>query len=515
MSSNVNRLADIAKRMQHSGGVHVGPLEPSYRTDPIAWIRDKQPKIDSKGFGGVIPFKLWPYQKDVIRYFWRGGTYFIKKDRQMGFTTTLLAGALPHKLLYAMDVQGMPCHFHILADTGDKALDLLRMTKMALYTAKLDREEQSLLKGIDPQMANPTIRYGLHSYARCHATTGKSVRGYSGNGVLIEEAAFIENLCDVWKSTVAMVAALEAMPVEPSVWAVSSPNGPSYHEELCENASQWNATYLPYDYRQVPGRDDAWEEKERARLGDDIFEEEHGLMVVDSDDPLFNVDALYRFGAAHKELPSEAIPGHRYSKGLDVSGTSGVTFFLVTDITSVPAQPVYAKAIVGSFEEKREAVAREDARWQGPLHADGTWDPSFVGGLVGRVKQLRAVRFTGGADIGNSHDTQEHLRWLQYPRRRLQSGARKLLGNGTVVLHKHDEERDWRGKVWKAVVTARSHGKGETPGKVKRRGRYPDVLDALMLSLIPLIPKRDQADGGREQYVTPIRSTRDPKRKKW
>jgi hypothetical protein len=510
MVTNAARLAEIAKRMQHAQGVHVGPLEPSYRTDPVAWIADKQPCIDSKGTGGVVPFKLWPYQKDVVRYFWEGGTYFIKKDRQMGFTTTLLAGALPHKLLYAMAVQGIPCHFHIIADTGEKALDLLRMTKLSLYTAKLDDEERELLRGIDPLKESPTIRYGLHSYVRCHATTGRSVRGYSGNGVLIEEAAFIDTLPDVWKSTSAMVSDLGDVEVRPSVWVVSSPNGPSYHEELCENAAQWDATFLPYDFRQVPGRDDAWEARERARLGDDIFDEEHGLRVVDSDEPLFNVEVMRRYAAAAKPLPQGPQPGRRYVKGLDVSGSAGVTVFVVTDVTERPAQPVFVRQITGSFEEKRKEIQRLDAQWPGELYADGTWDPSFVGSLNGLVSRLRPVRFTGGNDVGNSHDTQEHLRWLQYPRRRMQSGAKKLLGNGTVVVFE-----GMNTKLWEALKTARSHGKGETPGRVKNRGRHPDVLDGFMLSLIPMIPRRETDESGKGSRAVPIKSNRDPKRKKW
>jgi hypothetical protein len=515
-SSTTSRLAEIAKRMQMTPGVHVAPLVPSYKSDPVAWIRDKKPKIDSKGFGGIIPFVLWPYQRDIVRYLWGGGTYFIKKDRQMGFTTTLLAGAVPHKLLYGMEVQGVPCHFHILADTGDKALDLLRMTKVALYTAQLDNEERELLRGIDPLKAAKTIRYGLHSYVRCHATTGRSVRGYSGNGVLVEEAAFIEDLPDVWKAVSAMVSGLEVMPVQPSVWLVSSPNGPSYHEELCENAEQWNAKYIPYDFSQVPGRDAAWEAAERARLGDDIFEEEHGLLVVDSDAPLFDENSVRMHGATATPIPGVPQPGRRYQKGLDVSGSAGTTVFLVTDVTDRPAQVAYVEIVRGSFEEKRKRIVELDRRWPGPLFADGTWDPSFVGSLNGQVARLMAIRFTGGNVIGKSHDAQEQLRWTQYPRRKLQSGAKKLLERGVVVIHEERDDKHWRGKVWKAVLSARAHGKGETPGRVKNRGRFPDVLDALMLSLIPLMPRRaegDDADRGRR--AVPVPSNRDTGRKKW
>jgi hypothetical protein len=516
MASSAGRLAEIARRMQNTGGVHQ-PVLPGYKIDPVCWIRERKPCIDSKGTGGVIPFELWPYQKDVVRYFWQGGTYFIKKDRQMGFTTTLLAGGLPHKLLYAMEVQGIPCHFHILADTGNKALDLLRMTKLALYTAKLDDDERELLRGIDPHKDGLKVAYGLHSYVRCHATTGKSVRGYSGNGVLVEEAAFIDELPDVWKSVAAMVSDLGETPVEPTVWVVSSPNGPSHHEELCENAAQWGATFLPYDFRQVPGRDDAWEERERLRLGDEIFEEEHGLRITDDDEPLFNVDVMRRFAATAKPLPQTPQPGRRYVKGLDVSGTAGVTVFLVTDVTEYPAQPVFAKLITGSWDQKRAEIVALDKQWPGPLYADGTWDPSFVGSLNGKVGALIPVRFTGGNDIGSTRDVHEHLSWKTYPRRRMQSGSKKLLGSGMVVVFEETNERAWAGKLWKAVKTAKAHGKGETPGKVKRRGRFPDVLDAFMLSLIPWMPKRadGEDDDAKGRKPVPIKSLGETRKKKW
>ncbi len=493
MSTSARRIADIAKRIQDSGGVNVGPLIPSHKTDPVAWVHDKAPRIDSKAVGGVIPFKLWPYQEQVLRYFWEGGTYFIKKDRQMGFTTTLLAAAVPHKLLYGLEVQGVPFHFHVLADTGDKALDLLRMTKVALDTAKLDDEERRLLKGTDPMLQTTTIRYGMANYVRCHATTGKSVRGYSGNGVLVEEAAFIDDLPDVWKSVSAMVSQLGEVPVQPSVWLVSSPNGPSYHEELCESAAKWDAKFIPFDFRNVPGRDDEWEARERARLGDKIFEEEHGLRVVDSDERLFYVDAILRYCEGVVPLPKEHIPGHRYSKGLDVSGTAGVTVFVATDISVRPAQPVLVEEITGSFDEKIQKVCKLDQKYPGALHADGTWDSSFVGSLKGRRQNVVPVRFTGGSVIGSGHDAQEQLRWVYYPRKRMVSGTKRALGAGRVVVFEGNQP-----KLWKAIETARAHSKSESSGRSKRRGRHPDILDAFMLSILPLLPKREYDDGGQK-----------------
>lgn len=500
MSSKRNTLSlgDLVRDL-HPGGVQQ-IATPSYKTDPVAWIRDRRPCIDSKGYGGVIPFEPWPYQKEVMRYFWAGGTYFIKKDRQMGYTTTVLM-AVAHKLLYGMEIQNVPFHFHLLADTGEKAQDLLRMVKMALTTADLSDEERAMIRGADPQMNNPVVRFGLHSYVRCHATTGRSVRGYSGNGVLVEEAAFIENLPEVWKSTVAMVSELEEMVVKPSVWVVSSPNGPSYHEELCEHAAQWDATFLPYDFRQVPGRDAAWEERERARLGDEIFEEEHGLRIIGDDEPLFSLEPIRRFAAEVQPLEVTPIPGHRYSKGLDVSGSSGVTVFVATDVTYKPAQPVCVKEIKGSFAEKLKQVADLDAQYPGPLHADGTWDSSFVGSLKDLVLRMIPVRFTGGSQVGSGHDAEEKMRWTYYPRERMSSGTKRALGSGRVVLYEETQP-----KLWEAVKTARGHAKHETSGKTKRRGRHPDVLDAFMLSLIPLIPK-GAGVGGKGNMPRPIKSS--------
>ena len=443
-------LSDLVKDL-HPGGVHQAVV-PGYKLDPVVWVREKKPFIESKDYGDV-PFDLYPYQEDVIRYFWEGGSYFIKKSRQRGFTTCILAAAVPHKLLYGKEVQGVPLHMHIVADTGDKAQELMRMTKVALTTAILTPDERARLTDVNPDHKQDVIRFAGGGYVRCHATKQSAVRGFPGNAALIEEASAIDKLRSVWRAMNAMVLKRRMEGNKPSVWVVSTPStdGLTFFDELIEDAKRYGAIYLPYDFRSVPGCESAeWEAYARSVMGDEDFNVEYALESIGANEPLFNTRTMSGFTKGAVWYGSEPQPGHRYSKGLDISGSTGSTVFLATDVTARPVQPVYIEIIKGSYEQKRKRIAELDEKYPGPLHADGTWSASFVGNLDKLVRKLVPVRFTGGNDVGKSVDKTEQLTWAHWPRKRLVDGTQTLVHNGTALVFEQELP-----KLWYALRKAR------------------------------------------------------------
>ena len=502
-------LADLVRR-NFPAGVRPAPPQPSYMTDPVAWVRDKQPKIETKT-QGLITFEPYDYQQEAMRYFAKGGTYFVRKSRQMGWTTLLLSGAVPWALLWYLEVKGRPLHFHLIADTGKKTLALLRKVKIALSTAKLTSAERRWLKGIDPEAGSDEVRYnpraggtseiqGFNS-ALAHPTTGAAVRSFDGNGFLIEEAAEISILQTIWNAAYSMITDVPDAPA----FVVSTPGSAGhFFTELCETPGAWGGHYLPYEsIGLVPGHDATWEAAERARLGDQLFEEEQGLRASGEGTPIFDGAALMRHAAGVVPLGIEPLPGHRYSNAVDNSGPGqDCAAWVTTDLGVRPCQPVYEEELPKGSTAKQNRVIELYEKWGGTIRIDGTYDATFVAYLKEEFKKrglnpnaIIPINFTGGKNYGGNYDKVEHLRWIYVPRSRLVGGAKGVMDSGRAVCVGSQTP-----KLMKALQTAQmprvmASGNLESSAAAKRRGKSPDILDAFMMTILPIMPRHAQGTG--------------------
>jgi len=517
-------LADIVKRAFPSGVPAVGL--PSYKTDPVAWVRDMKPKVERKD-AVISVFEPWLYQEDVMRYFWEGGTFIIDKSRQMGFTTALLF-AVAHALLYYIEGKGYPLHFHLISDSEKKSKALLRKVKLALSTSEDGKRAASRrwLRGHDPEAGNDEVKYNprtggggdiiAFNSALAHPTTGGAVRGYDGNSFLIEEAGEIGNLEEVFRAAHAMLIRIP----KPPGWVVSTPTYAAHpFTEMCENPPG-NAIHLSYRSEDlVPGHD---RDAEIAWMGEDNYMIEQGLKVAGEGSPVFDMTALKRFADAAVPLGTQPLPGHRYSSAVDNSGPGqDEATWVTSDITARPAQPVYEEILPRGSQEKKVRIAELWEQWGGNVNVDGTYDPSFVVYLrkhfmdVGLPeKTIRPINMTGGDQYNKRKDASEPgLIWTCVPRKRLVSGAKHIMENGRVVV-----VREQTPKLWDALRTA-SHPRVtkartmESPQAAKRRGKYPDVLDAGMMSLLPVMPRHAiKGDGTVKSGVVSLGKV-EPERK--
>lgn len=479
-------VADLVRSIQEkSGGGLYESVLPGYMVDPVCWVREKRPFIESKT-KGLVPFEPYPYQDGIIRLWWECGGHIFEKSRQMGVSTAIDAAAAPHALLYSHAVLGIPLHMHIVADDEATALNMLLKVKIALSTADLTADERACLSGIEIDRAVPEIRYwteGAHNYIRAHTSTEGAVRSFDGNAAQLEEFAFMRSPQGVWQAVASMLESPGAR-----LMAVSTPRGASFHGELCDKAQNdpdFKMDYHGLDWRARPDRDEQWKREQMALIGPSLFAEEHELKRVGAGEALIHIATVDEFAAETPWLGNRPIPGRRYSKGFDLATGFGKDFMVFTavDISDRRAQVVCMEPHQKvTAEEKLRLIEAFHARFPGPGRVDGTNDTTFATNVCNRCRGIIPVRFTGGALGSTSHDEAERMEWENLPRDLMQSALTTNLETGRLVVHKaHFPE------LHLALQTAQrwavtKDGKQQTTNKTKRLGKHPDFFDSAMLS---------------------------------
>jgi len=468
-------LAACLRQMQAEGGVHSGARY--YEEDPVAWCLEKHPHIESKDLA-LVPFVPWPFQEAIMRYVWEGRPCIIEKARQLGVSTAICV-AFAHLLLYRHASTGVPCHGHIFANTEDVALDrLLGTCKLALFTADLTEEERNRLEGAHPNFKNNEIRYNspyARNYLRAHTSNESAGRSFDGNAILLEEFAKLNAAKQIWTNIQPMVQDLEKAPV----FVVSTPYGAdNFFTELCDNAEDVGLTYLPFDWRSRPGRDEAWKARSQAALGitEGEWDQEFDLHRLTDGSKAINMEGLRAKAAITANPGDQPLVGHRYAKGIDLAGSGGdECVCTVVDVTGDPAVTVFQKALPPQSAPERIASLKAfDRLWPGPCFVDGTNDTSVPGMMQSRT--VVAVRIGSGSFASERVDKGDHLKWRCIPRSSMRSWLVSHLETGRLVVHEDRFKELWR-SLDTAVIAI-----GKEGGKAKRRGRFVDRFDSLMLA---------------------------------
>lgn len=459
--------------------------------DPVVWVEEMRPHIETKTYG-LIPFSPYPYQKEIMRAVASGEAYVIDKARQLGVSTCIMV-AFAHQLLYRQIATGIPLHCHVVANKEEVSIGrLLKMAKTALSTAKLHPWQKETLHGINPKVANNEIQYYTsegQNYIRAHASGKDAGRSFDGNAALLEEFAFMPYGEGVWTSISPMLDDLEKAPV----FIVSTYNGDGdLFCEFVDNHQALGLKHVPVDWRAHPdrwGNDDGatWKARSLKKFAgrEDLWRQEYELGRIAVGTRFVDMHILEEHAAASPYLGSLPIPGHRYSKGVDIAGPERKgTVHVVIDLTVRPPQVVFKQTFSEqSTGAKIHAINELDARYPGPLFIDGTHDPAIAAQVSSRSKV--AIRFTGGAAVTERIDRVENLRWRNIPRTLLLSWGATNLEAGYLVIHL-DKFPD----LYSAIKTA-----NRAPGQ-KTLGENVDELDALLLANLPLTKTRRQDNNG-------------------
>ena len=198
---------------------------------------------------GLIPFKMWDFQKEMIKVYHDNRFSITKCPRQVGKTTTSVAYLLWSTIF--TDSQSVA----VLANKGSLARDIL-----AKYQLAYENLPMWLQQGVVTwNKGNVELENGSKIIAA--STSSSAIRGGSFNIVFLDEFAFVPNNIaeEFFNSVYPVISSGKTS----KIIIVSTPNGMNLFYKLWMDAIGKKNGYKPFEihWSMVPGRTEAWKEE--------------------------------------------------------------------------------------------------------------------------------------------------------------------------------------------------------------------------------------------------------------
>ena len=282
---------------------------------------------------GLVPFKLYDFQKEMIGTFHNNRFTICKLPRQSGKSTTIIAYLL-HYVLFNPTV-----NVAILANKAATARDLLGRLQLAYEHLPnwLQQGVMSWNKG--------SLELENGSKILASSTSASAVRGGSYNIIFLDEFAYVPaNVAEQFFSSVYPTISSGKTT---KVMIVSTPHGMNMFYKLWVDAEEQRNEYVPIEvhWSEVPGRDEAWKEQTIKNTSEAQFNTEFECEFLGSIDTLVSPAKLktltYRTplkSNAGLDVYANPENGHTYFITADVSrGTANdYSAFVVIDVTEIP-----------------------------------------------------------------------------------------------------------------------------------------------------------------------------------
>ena len=364
---------------------------------------------------GLVPFKLYDFQKDMIGTFHSNRFTICKLPRQSGKSTTIIAYLL-HYVLFNPSV-----NVAILANKAATARDLLGRLQLAYeHLPKwLQQGVMSWNKG--------SLELENGSKILASSTSASAVRGGSYNIIFLDEFAYVPaNVAEQFFSSVYPTISSGKTT---KVMIVSTPHGMNMFYKLWVDAEEKRNEYVPIEvhWSEVPGRDDAWKEQTIKNTSEAQFNTEFECEFLGSIDTLI-APAKLRTLAYRQPIQSNAgldvhvkpEEGHTYMLTADVSrGTSNdYSAYVVVDVSEIPYKivakykdneikpllfPAKIYDVARAYNQAFVLVEVNDIGEQvaSTLQFDLEYDNLMMASMRGRAGQILGGGFSGGrAQLG-------------------------------------------------------------------------------------------------------------------
>jgi len=287
---------------------------------------------------GLVPFNLYPYQKEMFGRFNEHRFNIILACRQSGKSISVCAYLLWYALFHPEKTVA------ILANKASTAREMLSRITLMLENLPffLQAGTKALNKG--------SLEFGNNSRIITAATTGSSIRGLSINLLYLDEFAFVEKAAEFYTSTYPVVSAGK----DTKVIVTSTANGiGNMFYKIWEGAVQSVNEFTPFrvDWWDVPGRDEEWKQQTINNTSKLQFDQEFGNTFFGTGDTLISAEALMELRAKQPKRHIEQGDGFVYSdpeKGkeyimcVDVGKGRGQDYstFTLIDISVKPFEQV-------------------------------------------------------------------------------------------------------------------------------------------------------------------------------
>ena len=286
---------------------------------------------------GLVPFKLYDFQKEMVGTFHSNRFTICKLPRQSGKSTTIIS-YLIHYVIFNDAV-----NVAILANKAATARDLLGRFQLA-YEHLPEWMQQGVMNW---NKGSLELENGSKIIAA--STSASAVRGGSYNIIFLDEFAFIPaNIAEQFFSSVyPTITAGQTS----KVIIVSTPHGMNMFYKMWTEAVNEKSEFVPIEvhWREVPGRDDAWKEQTVRNTSEQQFLQEFECSFLGSINTLISPTKIQEIPYADPIESNAGFDVHEQPKKdsmycicVDVArgGSNDYSAFTVIDISTVPYRMV-------------------------------------------------------------------------------------------------------------------------------------------------------------------------------
>ena len=268
---------------------------------------------------GLVPFNLYPYQREMFRQFNEHRFNIVLACRQSGKSISACAYLLWFALFHSEKT------IAVLANKGATAREMLSRITLMLENIPFFLQPgcKALNKG--------SLEFSNNSRIIAAATSGSSIRGLSVNLLYLDEFAFVERANEFYTSTYPVVSAGK----DTKIIVTSTANGiGNTFYKIWEGASQKTNEFTPFrvDWWDVPGRDEEWKKQTIGNTSQLQFDQEFGNTFFGTGDTLINAETLMSFRSQQYKraleggdllVYEEPEKDHEYIMTVDVSKGRG------------------------------------------------------------------------------------------------------------------------------------------------------------------------------------------------
>lgn len=228
--------------------------------DPIYFL-ETYGKIVALG-KGVVPFKLFPYQKRIIKAITENRKVIGKIGRQQG-KSTVVAGYYAWFCLFTENTTSA-----ILANKLAVAKEIFSRVQFIIENCP-----KWLQQGVT-EWNKTSLKLENGSRVFCSATSPSAVRGFSVDNIFCDEFAHLSgNLADEF---IASVFPTLSSSTTSKLIIVSTPKGMNHYWKLWDEAEKKmnGFTTVSAEWHENPNRDEAWLKGQLEELGELKYNQE-------------------------------------------------------------------------------------------------------------------------------------------------------------------------------------------------------------------------------------------------
>jgi len=282
---------------------------------------------------GLVPFKLYEFQKHIVRTMHDNRFTICKLPRQSGKSTTVVSYLLHYALFNPNS------NVAILANKSSTARDILGRVQLAY---------ENLPKWLQQGVINwnkGNIELENKSVIVAAATSASAIRGGSYNIIFLDEYAFVPpNIAEMFFSSVYPTISAGT---QTKMIIVSTPYGMNQFYKLWVDAENGRNDYVPIEvhWSEVPGRDEKWKEDTIRNTSPEQFSQEFECEFLGSVNTLISPAKIKGMAFHSPKISSggvdvfeEPIKDHTYTCTVDVARgvQKDYSAFIIMDVTKFP-----------------------------------------------------------------------------------------------------------------------------------------------------------------------------------